>query len=621
MAQMIPERLPPDSTYGEKRVFGLLQRLPDECLVYYEPVIAERHPDFIVISPERGVLIIEVKGWRVSSFVEASDDRVKIRDGNEVKSFPNPVKQAREYMFGVMNQCRQHPECRELCHPKGPFEGNYVFPFGHAVFLHGITSSELAHSRLNEVFRGGDCRVLTKDKLEYWERLPENEILARIEGCFTVHWPFDRLTDRQIDILRAAIHPEIVVSSQPQPADTEKQGLEEETCGPQQAIRILDWKQESYARKIGHGHRVLNGVAGSGKTILLLHRARLLSKQRPESRILVLCYNRALSAYLKSEMKDCENVQASTFHQWGHALKAKSAKEFADFGLNVLEKVQDLPEREKYDAILIDEAQDLPGSCFRCAVEALKEGEDGDLIIVADGNQGIYRPKSFRWIDVGVKAQGRVIPLRQNYRNTYEIMDLAWSFAEEVEDDKGEAIVSVKPVRAVRNGPKPLLHRSESREKEGDEVVKLVNELLQGRWHSERLEAPLHPSEIGVIYPRIPKRKFMQAMFFRVKELLEKLCTVIWLNDWKDKKAKDRVTEPGLKIHTIDSSKGLQYRAVILMWADLLPSGLPDTDKNQDQRKLYVGLTRAQDFLAVTYSGDSEFVDQLEKHWTTNFNL
>jgi len=37
MAEMIPDTLPMSSTAGEKRVFATLARLPDNCLIYYEP--------------------------------------------------------------------------------------------------------------------------------------------------------------------------------------------------------------------------------------------------------------------------------------------------------------------------------------------------------------------------------------------------------------------------------------------------------------------------------------------------------------------------------------------------------------------------------------------------------
>jgi len=616
MAEMIPESIPSGKPLSERRVFDVLQKLPDDYFVYYEPVISERYPDFILICPDLGVLVIEVKGWSAGNIIEANDECVKMRDGDRISSHNNPIKQARDYMFRVMNSCKRHPEFRELCHTEGRYEGNYLFPFGHVVFLSKITAAQRQQSGLNQVFR--DSRVMTRDMLDSWESLSEEDVRDEIRGCFSVSWSFPRLTPRQVDILRAAIHPDIVVGPTVSDAEDSEQGTVE-AAQETTAIKILDWQQEAYARKIGDGHRVLNGVAGSGKTILLLHRARWLSDQDPDRRILVVCYNRALSAFLKSELKDCKNVEASTFHQWGYSLGARRRNTLHEFGLKVLEKIGNLASKDKYDAILIDEAQDFESSWFQCAVAALKDGEDGDLIIVADGSQGLYRPKAFRWIDVGVRARGRVIPLRKNYRNTQAIMDLAWEFAEETEEDKGEAIVSVKPVQAVRQGPDPLICKEEGRNEEKQRIVALVQDLLQGRWGSHQQETCLEPSEIGIIYPRV--QRVMWRMFFTLKEELEELCDVIWLNDKKTPGARDKITEPGLKIQTIDSSKGLQYRAVIFMWADLLPSDLPDSDKDKDRRKLYVGLTRAQDYLAVTYSGESEFTDQLESSWSRNFRL
>jgi hypothetical protein len=616
MAEMIPESMPSGKPLGERLVFDWLQKLPEDWFVYYEPVVSERCPDFILICPDLGVLVIEVKGWPVSSIVEASDESIKIRDGQSIVSQNNPVRQARNYMFRVMDTCRKHSEFKELCHAEGKYQGNYLFPFGHVVFLSKITAAELEESGLGRVFR--DTRIVTRDVLDSWRNISDKQIKNEIKACFGLTWPFPPLTSRQVDILRAAIHPDIIVG--PRAPETKSGPTEPKPSAGLTPIKILDWQQEVYARKIGDGHRVLNGVAGSGKTILLIHRARWLSEQDSKRKILVLCYNRTLSAFLKSELNDCQNVRATTFHQWGYSLKAKKDKDHQQFGLNVLKSLEKLQEKDRYDAILIDEAQDFAPSWVQCTVRALKDEQDGDLIIVADGNQGIYRPKTFRWIDVGVKARGRVIPLRRNYRNTHEIMDLSWVFAEETQEDNGEAIVSVKPFDAERHGPEPCIYKAKDREDENCKIVILVQDLLQGRWESNSLEEPLTASEIGVIYPMVPNR-FMWRMFFQLKEQLEKLCSVIWLTDRMARGNRDRVAEPGLKLQTIDSSKGLQYRAAILMWADLLPSKLPDSDIDQDRRKMYVGLTRAQDFLAVTYSEDSELTKKLESSWSRTFKL
>ena len=63
----------------------------------------------------------------------------------------------------------------------------------------------------------------------------------------------------------------------------------------------------------------------------------------------------------------------------------------------------------KYDAILVDEAQDFPPIWFSCILEALNDPLDGDLLIVCDGNQGIRLIDSVSWKSLGIKAVGRTI--------------------------------------------------------------------------------------------------------------------------------------------------------------------------------------------------------------------
>ncbi|MBA1332988.1 hypothetical protein QQ73_18630, partial [Candidatus Endoriftia persephone str. Guaymas] len=64
-------------------------------------------------------------------------------------------------------------------------------------------------------------------------------------------------------------------------------------------VKIMDIQQEQLARSLGEGHRVIHGVAGSGKTLILgyrcLHLAQVMSKP-----ILVLCFNITLAAKLRA---------------------------------------------------------------------------------------------------------------------------------------------------------------------------------------------------------------------------------------------------------------------------------------------------------------------------------
>ena len=57
------------------------------------------------------------------------------------------------------------------------------------------------------------------------------------------------------------------------------------------SIKVGQFGREAIARNIGDGHRLVLGVAGSGKTVILLSRAKLICRLNPAARVLVLCFN------------------------------------------------------------------------------------------------------------------------------------------------------------------------------------------------------------------------------------------------------------------------------------------------------------------------------------------
>jgi ATP-dependent exoDNAse (exonuclease V) beta subunit len=61
---------------------------------------------------------------------------------------------------------------------------------------------------------------------------------------------------------------------------------------------------------------------------------------------------------------------------------------------------------------------------------------------------------------------------------------------------------------------------------------------------------------------------------------------------------------------TIHSSKGLEFPAVIVSALDQLPNPM-EPDEVRDGNLMYVGLTRAIDHLAVTWTGRITFADRI----------
>jgi hypothetical protein len=69
-------------------------------------VVHRRYPDLIAILPEVGVLVIEVKDWRLTEFGGINTDTVTITRRGIATVVPHPRRQAQGYMLRLMNRLR-----------------------------------------------------------------------------------------------------------------------------------------------------------------------------------------------------------------------------------------------------------------------------------------------------------------------------------------------------------------------------------------------------------------------------------------------------------------------------------------------------------------------------------
>lgn len=603
MAYMIPESIPYGRPNSERRVFSTLQALPDDCWVYFEPLILGRYPDFIVFIPDCGLLVIEVKGWHPQTLLGGDHQRVELRTG----SAANPIRQARDYMVTLMDRARKHPAARLIVHRDGPHRGRFVFPFGYVGLLSQITDDELRNHPAGDLRQFlPSSHVVTADEFDAWADLTGAGLKARLATFFEPRWPLS-LSPEQVDAIRTIVHPEVALPRTPnQIAAGSGAGQlrlpEEEATS--RLIKTMDLEQERHARTLGAGHRLLFGVAGSGKTIVLLARARFLSEALPKGRILVLCFNVAFKRYLAAVLEDCANIDVYTFHGWGARNGLPwSGQKPDDYGARLRDILQnDGRDEAAFDAVLIDEAQDFEPTWFQCVTKAMKEPRHGDLLIVGDRNQTNYRLGRISWKDLGIEAKGRSRILRRNYRNTRPIQAAAAAFSESDEAQDGIPATACEPTTAWRDSRTlPALFKRPSRLTELQAVFDIVQGLLVGSFLDSTFP-PLKPEEIGLLYRKSDASGLLEA----VVEHLSRLVPVVWLNQPRPRfegsnQAPDnrqKVLDPGIKLQTIHSAKGLQYRAVVLIFADQL--GALDLDVQEERRLLYVALTRPEDFLAVT---------------------
>ena len=136
-------------TAGERR-FGqrLEQLLEDDYLCWYDVPVGPRyrHPDFVVLHPSRGFLVLEVKDWKPDTLVELDRDRAVISTDRGRVTAPNPQRQAREYAMEIVRLLQQDPA---LCHPAGDRRaGKLLMPWGFGVVLANITRNQFEQMAL-----------------------------------------------------------------------------------------------------------------------------------------------------------------------------------------------------------------------------------------------------------------------------------------------------------------------------------------------------------------------------------------------------------------------------------------------------------------------------------------
>lgn len=603
MALAIPEGLPRRASGGERRVFALLKRLPDTAIIYYEPLVDNRHPDFVVILPSLGVLLIEVKGWSFKSILAADSHSIRVSEDDREVVHQHPLRQVDEYKFRLMQECAKDRHFSRLLHLTGPHEGKLTFPVGSFAILSNTTRESLERlPKGREVFPA--AKVVTKEQIDSWEGLPPLELQKALQQFFDPFWTISPLTSNQVNIVKALLHPEILLSLDFAPDHSEPN------------LRVLDARQESQARQVRSGHRLVFGVPGSGKTVLLLARAKLLARLNPSFRVLVLCYNVIFGAYLAETLKQFANVTVTSFHAWAAGNGAQwDKKDDSNLGSLLLEALRHgSPDSRRFDSVLIDEAQDFDADWFSCALAAMKDPQNCDLLIVGDGGQGVYRRRNkVSWKGLGIRAAGRTQYLPLNYRNTRPILRLAALFSPSISQGDEDGISSVKsdPEQCVRlNGPAPVLLKRLNKREEIERVVRVVDDLLEGKWCGGDVE-PVKPEQIGILYPRL--RKEDRVLIEDLRTLLRSNrhgAPSIWLNE--NSAARRRIGDPGIKILTMHGAKGLQFKAVILLFADECPANFPDVDEDDERRLFYVALTRAEEFLAVSCSKASKFIRDIK---------
>lgn len=243
---------------------------------------------------------------------------------------------------------------------------------------------------------------------------------------------------------------------------------------------------------------------------------------------------------------------------------------------------------QRYDGIIIDEAQDLDPTLLRLLVSLAKSPDR--VFCTADANQSIYG-SGFRWTDVhdDLKFRGRTGVLHRIYRSTREIGVAANAYLAGAELDLDS------DSSYILTGPIPVIRAVANAEQEADLIVRFLElarkELRLGIGSC----AVLVPSEgIGNTVANRLRQRNIPATFMAGRSL--------------------DLDQQTVKVLTLRSVKGLEFPIVVI--GGLLDGYIPGPGKatpqeealeqlHLERRAVFVGMTRAMRALLVVTPASS----------------
>ena len=593
-------------TSGERRFAQRLEdKLEDDYLIWYDVPIGPKHshPDFVILHPYRGLLILEVKDWKLSTIVQADQDVWTIAPDGQPKSVASPLLQARSYAHEVVKLMERDAQ---LIQPDGKHQGKLAFPWSYGVVLTNITRKQFETAELHHALE--PQRVICQD--EMLENIGAEELQSRLWEMFP-YGMRGAITLPQLDRVRWIMFPQVRVQT-----STSGQGALFDDSDADAALpdimRVMDIQQEQLARSLGDGHRVIHGVAGSGKTMILGYRAEYLAKaSTPSSKpILILCFNEPLGVKLHSVMQAKglgARVHVRHFHKWcrdqlvayGQSLPAQNMPvdaKMADMVQRVIHGVErkHIPSGQ-YQAVLIDEGHDFAPEWLKLITQMIDPATNS-LLVLYDDAQSIYeraRSKQFSFKSVGIQAQGRTTILKINYRNTRQILQTASLVAADLltaEDKDDDGIPLVKPISCGREGPEPLIIKLPSLR---EEAFAIADHLAQA--HKEGYAW----GDMAVLCADGKTRDLCANILAQRKLPIENRISRGDFDPMSNK----------IKVMTMKVSKGLEFPIVALPGVGHMPA--PGEDEKEAARVFYVAATRATQRLVIASHGNFGFGGRL----------
>lgn len=403
MARMVPQPMRPDTVSGaERKLYADFQtQLPDDWVVFHSVWWQLRdtrsgahdgEADFVLAHPDVGVLLIEVKGGRIR-YDGAADQWFS----NEYP-IKDPFKQGRNAKYSLLRKLQEVPYWR-----------NRFISIGHAVAFPDVSvKHDLRLDAPRELILDASDLV----GLSAWV----TRAMAYVQGSEPGFQPLGTTGVRELmDLLSPTWELRSLLSAE---IAEERQELIRLT---EQQFVLLDF--------LGRHRRVaISGCAGSGKTTLAVEKASRLARQG--FRVLLTCFNVNLAEFLSGDETLPKHLEIANLHKLASDLCRKAGISYSGprddhyFDEVLPEQMMKAVDHlgPQYDAIVVDEGQDLSDNWWVPLQCLLHDPDQGILYVFFDDNQNLYRTAP------SIPLELAPFPLTHNCRNTQHIHQTVMRF-------------------------------------------------------------------------------------------------------------------------------------------------------------------------------------------------
>jgi AAA domain/Nuclease-related domain len=408
MARMVPFPMLPTDSAAERRLYeGFLEQLDDAYVVFHSVdwVLGGRRgtpeqgeADFVIAHPEDGLLVLEAKGGNVRYEPERRRWSQRGRTGIH-RLDEDPFHQARDEMHSLVRILEAQPGWAE-----------WMPSYGYGVAFPDGAYDHDAHPGAPAKY------AIDRDDMED---------LAQRVGQIMTAWSHSGRSfgERGMQALEHALGYAVEIRT------PLKLLFREEDR------KILELTQEqAYVRAfvLHRGRAVVTGPPGSGKTILAVSVATQLAAQGKQT--LLTCFNTRLADHLRASTEGTPNLHVAHFHglctelarEAGIAVPQPAGGQDRVYFEETLPGLLEEAARttgSRFDAIVVDEAQDFRGWWWPALLSLHRDPDHGILYLFADESQSLYEGA-----ELPLEAEATLPPLPHNLRNTKSIAEFVSVF-------------------------------------------------------------------------------------------------------------------------------------------------------------------------------------------------